>query len=72
MKTIKSDQLFNEREDRRAKIERVNIHAIRTECDKAIGMLWRTIEFAIAGTLNKRAKRILQTANSLKNYKKKK
>ena len=42
------DRLFMQRNQRQAETERVDIRAIRVECDKAIGNLWNAIEFCIS------------------------
>ena len=42
------DALFMSRRQRQAETERTDIRAIRTECDKAITLLWNAIEFCIA------------------------
>ena len=39
------DLLFMQRNQRQSETERVDIRAIRLECDKAITMLWSAIEF---------------------------
>ena len=45
---IDFDNLFEARKDRRAETERIDVRALRTECDKAIAMLWTAIEFCVA------------------------
>jgi len=42
------DALFMERTQKRAETERVNIPAIRTDCDKAITLLWNAIDHCMA------------------------
>ena len=42
------DALFMARKQRQAETERVDTQAIRTECDKAITLLWNAIDFCIA------------------------
>ena len=42
------DRLFMQRNRRQAETEKVDIRAIRVECDKAIGNLWNAIEFCIS------------------------
>jgi hypothetical protein len=39
------DHLFMQRNQRQAATERVDVHSIRLECDKAITLLWNAIEF---------------------------
>jgi hypothetical protein len=41
----KFDQLFMQRSQRRAETEKVDVRAIRLECDKALTLLWNAIEF---------------------------
>ena len=42
------DALFMERARKRGETERVNIPAIRTDCDKAITLLWNAIDHCMA------------------------
>ena len=41
----KFDKLFMQRVHRRAETEKIDARAIRTECDKAVKLLWKSIEF---------------------------
>ena len=41
------DRLFMQRNQRQSEMERVDVRAIRNECDKAITLLWGAIEFCL-------------------------
>ena len=41
------DRLFMQRNQRQSETERVDVRAIRIECDKAISLLWSAIEFCM-------------------------
>ncbi len=44
-RNMEFDRLFMQRNQRQAETERIDVRAIRIECDKAVILLWNAIEF---------------------------
>ena len=62
------DGIFMQRVQRHAETERVDIRAIRLECDKAIAMLWSAIEFCSHEYGEENYIQLVKTINSLNSY----
>ena len=62
------DLLFMQRNLRQSEIEKIDIRAIRGECDKAITMLWNAIEFCCSEYGENDYLHLINTINNLNSY----
>jgi len=62
------DRLFMERKKQQAETERVDLRAIRLECDKAIAAMWAAIEFCMAEYGDENYKPLVNAINALNVY----
>jgi len=65
---IEFDRVFMERKKRQAETERVDVKAIRAECDKAIANMWAAIEFCMNEYGEEKYKPLVNALNVLNAY----
>jgi len=65
---IQFDRLFMERKKQQAETERVDVRAIRLDCDKAIANMWAAIEFCMAEYGEENYKPLVNAINALNAY----
>ena len=62
------DQLFMQRSKRQAETEKTDIRTIRVECDKALTMLWNTIEFRCVEYGEEEYIKLINAINNINTY----
>ena len=62
------DRLFMQRNQRQSETEKVDIRAIRIECDKTVTMLWNAIEFCCSEYGEEDYIHLINTINNLNSY----
>jgi hypothetical protein len=65
---VEFDRLFMQRNQRQAETERVDVRAIRLECDKAITLLWKIIEFCCNEYSEENYLLLIAAINNLNTY----